>query len=257
MNPLDVLARHPLFALAPAAVADAWLAAGLTARFATGETVFREGSPGESACVVLRGRVRILRRVSSGRELTLGDLTPGELFGEHALLPPHNNAATCRTVEDSIVAQFPLSAVRDWLTRSPAVSSRLKNWLQLHFLLRQLRGQSPFGFMSATSAMAMLPHLAQLDVAEGCAVQADGLCDDRWLFVERGEVLVEAGGGRSRVAGPGANLGEAALFGGGSASFATITALTPVRCMTLSRDDFFHPDRPPAPPAATAVRTQA
>jgi CRP/FNR family transcriptional regulator len=175
MNPLDVLRRYPLFALIPDGVLTRWVAAGQTTRFLTGEAVFREGSPGEWAYVLLHGRVRIVRKGASGREPTLGAIEPGELFGEYALLSPGNNTATCRAVVDSVLFQIPLGPVREWIAGSSGIVG-LKSWLQLHFLLRQLRGQSAMGFMSAPSVLAMLPHLATLDVPADTTVQADGLC---------------------------------------------------------------------------------
>lgn len=54
-------------------------------RFAAGELVFAEGDRGESLHVVRRGRFRVLRP-SSSPGVVLGELGPGTVFGELAVL---------------------------------------------------------------------------------------------------------------------------------------------------------------------------
>jgi CRP-like cAMP-binding protein len=54
--------------------------------------LFQENTPGAWVHIVLEGRVRILRQ-SSRREVSLGMLQTGDVFGEYALLPPRNNTA--------------------------------------------------------------------------------------------------------------------------------------------------------------------
>ena len=242
MIPLEVLLRHPLFALAPPSLVRSWRDRGQALRLPTGETVFREGSSGEWAYVIVQGRVRVLRVAGSGREVTLGTLQASELFGEYALLPPGLNTASCRAASDCELLQLPLEPVRKWIKETPLFRSGLKNWLQLHFLVRHLRGQPFLGFMSAPSALAMLPHLTPLSVAPLRALQADGLCEDRWLFLEEGEVLVESPGEPVRTLTTGASLGERALAGVGGLPVAV--ALGPTRVLCLPREFFVRPDRP-------------
>src|SRR5262245_46399687 len=90
------LARYPLFRLRSHQQLDDWLAAGQEADFAPGETIFQENSPGAWVYLGRTGRVRILRRLGP-REISLGTLLPGDVFGEYALVHPGRNTATCRT----------------------------------------------------------------------------------------------------------------------------------------------------------------
>src|SRR5207244_12487200 len=50
-----------------------------------GEAIFREGDSGDTCYVVRSGRVRVTRRHSDGRVLTLAELGPGQMFGELAM----------------------------------------------------------------------------------------------------------------------------------------------------------------------------
>lgn len=244
MTPQEALQRYPLFALVPVTMVRHWLEKGQSQAFTTGETIFQESSPGTWAYLLLRGRVRVLRKTASGREVTLGNLKPGQLFGEYALLPPGLNTATCRAATEVRLWRFPLAPVRDWLAQTPAVASALKNWLMLHFLLCHLRGQAFLGFMSAPSALAMLPHLVTMDVGRMRTLQADGLCEDWWFFIEAGEVMLSAGEAPPRSLGPGATLGEEALVPGRELPVAV--ALTATRCLGLPRQFFIRPDQPVA-----------
>jgi CRP/FNR family transcriptional regulator, cyclic AMP receptor protein len=55
-------------------------------RFDDRQTIFRRGEPGSSMMAVVEGRVRISIASAAGRELLLGVVEPGQIFGELALL---------------------------------------------------------------------------------------------------------------------------------------------------------------------------
>ena len=68
--------------------------------------VFREGDAGEAIYVIARGRVRISRQISGGEE-AFAILSPGEIFGEMALLEPGSGrSADAVAHEDSIVLEL-------------------------------------------------------------------------------------------------------------------------------------------------------
>src|SRR3954453_9228417 len=53
--------------------------------YETGQAIFREGDTGDTCFVVREGAVRVTRRHSDGRVITLAELRPGEMFGELAM----------------------------------------------------------------------------------------------------------------------------------------------------------------------------
>ncbi len=68
--------------------------------------LFREGDAGEALCVIARGRVRISRRISGGEE-AFAILSPGEIFGEMALLDPGSGrSADAVAHEDAVVLEL-------------------------------------------------------------------------------------------------------------------------------------------------------
>ncbi len=81
-----MLAQSPLFK--PFAPADLERLAGrmVERRYRDGQTIFTRGEPGACLFAVARGQVRLGVTSPGGRDALIAVLTPGEVFGEMALL---------------------------------------------------------------------------------------------------------------------------------------------------------------------------
>src|SRR5947209_8661649 len=141
IEPCNALRRYPLFALLPPDWLAAWVGSGERHAVEAGETLFSVGSVGTHVFLILSGKARVLRPGTAGREISLGILTPGEVFGEYALLAPGLNTATCRGAEAGQVLRLPLPPLRERIAELLAGRSRLKNWLRLQYLLAHLRAR--------------------------------------------------------------------------------------------------------------------
>ena len=246
-----LLARYPLFRLLSARQLDDWLAAGQEIDCASGVTLFQENTPGAWAYLVRTGRVRIVRQ-SGRREVSLGMLLPGDVFGEYALLAPGNNTATCRTASPSWLLRLPLAPLRAALQEQHPVWRNLKNWLRLHTLLHFHRERTFLGFMSAESALKLHDRLRPAAFPAGQPIQANGLADDCWYLIEQGTVRLQGAGEPDTAGvelGPGETFGERALLGSGELPVAV--ALTDVRCSVLLRHAF----DPSAPPSSNVAQS--
>lgn len=245
MQPLECLRRYPLFNLLTSRQIETWLQGGEELPFTAGETIFQEGATGIWVYLVLDGRVRIVRRSPSGRELSLGMLGFGEVFGEYALVPPHRHTATCRAAGAVRLLRLPLLPLRRLLASWPKVTAQLKNWLRLHGLLGYLREQAFLGFMSAPSALRFLDYLEPAIFRALRTIQADGLGSDRWYFLQEGQVWLHppAQGPEQppRELGPGDCFGELALLG--QENLPVVVAGTRVRCLCLPRTAFASPPK--------------
>jgi CRP/FNR family transcriptional regulator, cyclic AMP receptor protein len=89
--------------------------------FAAGETVFLKGSPGDHMLAVLSGNVRISVASANGQVLVLAILTPGELFGEIALLDGKERTADATAVTECSLAVLDRSEILSFLERHPNV----------------------------------------------------------------------------------------------------------------------------------------
>jgi CRP/FNR family cyclic AMP-dependent transcriptional regulator len=74
--------------------------------FQPGEAIFAQGDPGDSAYVVQRGVVEIVRDGARNRRV-LGRVPPGGIFGEMALIDNQPRMAGARAVEETVCLVVP------------------------------------------------------------------------------------------------------------------------------------------------------
>ena len=86
---------------------------------AGGETLFRQGDPGDSAYVVMSGRLRVVVDVPEGEERTLNELGRGEVLGEMALLTGDSRSATVFAVRDTDLARISRRGFHRLIERRP------------------------------------------------------------------------------------------------------------------------------------------
>lgn len=129
--------------------------AGLIAEFgrlrslAPGEFLFLEGDHPGSVYVCASGRVRIFLTLASGRQLTMGVKTPGDLFGELSALDHRPRAASAIADVASTVVTMPGDDFLDALHHAPdlgvAVLGNLAEQLRrANARLRARNGESAF-----------------------------------------------------------------------------------------------------------------
>lgn len=81
--------------------------------FGLGELVLREGDPGEEFFLVASGSLHVIGRAFDGTDLIMARVTPGEVFGEQALLPGGLRVrnASVRAAERCRLLVFPREAL--------------------------------------------------------------------------------------------------------------------------------------------------
>ena len=89
--------------------------------FAAGETIVREGEPGDAAYIIVAGSCDIQKELPSGTE-TLQTIGPGAVFGEMAILTEGPRTATVVAVEQTTVMvvtspmlEQEMEALKPWL----------------------------------------------------------------------------------------------------------------------------------------------
>ena len=126
----QLLSKAPVFSTLSPELLEPILASGVERAFQAGETIVRQGEPGDDLFVILDGRVRVER---GGR--VVESLGQGEFFGEVAVLD--GRARSADVVADTAVRALRLSreVVRDALEREPRAA-----WAMLQVLAARLRG---------------------------------------------------------------------------------------------------------------------
>ena len=85
-------------------------------------TIFHEGDPGDTFCVIISGRLRVFRVPEDGVEVTLATLGPGEGVGEMALLTGEPRSATVETVEPTCLLIVPKNDFDQILAENPELN---------------------------------------------------------------------------------------------------------------------------------------
>jgi CRP/FNR family transcriptional regulator, cyclic AMP receptor protein len=92
---------------------------------ATDEVICGEGQPGDAFFIVRSGSVKVCRPQTSGNEVLLNILGPGECFGELALLDGKPRSATVQALEPTALWILPRLAFLDFLADHPKATMAL------------------------------------------------------------------------------------------------------------------------------------
>jgi diguanylate cyclase (GGDEF)-like protein len=94
--------------------------------YAPGQHIVRQDDPGGTAYAILAGRVRILESVpDTPVEMFLGELGPGEIFGELGVLREHRRSASIVTLERTRCVAIPAEDFLQMLHSSKEMSLAL------------------------------------------------------------------------------------------------------------------------------------
>ena len=94
--------------------------------YTSGQVVIRQDDPGGTAYAIISGRVRILESVpDSPMEMFLGELGPGEIFGEIGGLRYRPRSASVVTLERTRCLSIPAEDFVQMLRESPELSMAL------------------------------------------------------------------------------------------------------------------------------------
>lgn len=234
-----LLIRYPLFELLPPQALHLLLSDSVTVEFETGEVLFQEGATGAWVHLLLDGRVRILRRAESGRDVSLGMIEAGELFGEYVLLTPHLHTATCRAARVCRVLRIPVRKCREYLHDAGVDGSTLKQMIRLHASMNFLAGRHYLGFMSAISAISYAEWLRPEHFRAMRTLCGPGLAKDRWFQITDGSAMLSDRLGRCLELGPGDCFGSLCLTG--READETVSTLSDLHCLSLRVQDFRTP----------------
>ena len=110
---------------------------GTEIRLKAGETLIRDGDPADFFYVMLEGELRVTKYYGD-QEIFLGEVIPGEFFGEIEILLDIPNWVLIRVVADSRLFCLPRAGLWDLLRSSPVVAREIMRTLATR--LRNLEG---------------------------------------------------------------------------------------------------------------------
>jgi CRP/FNR family cyclic AMP-dependent transcriptional regulator len=122
-NLTRLLGSVPYFAHLDAATLEAVARGAFRRAFAKEEMIFLEGEPCAGLWVVEKGRVRLLRLSTEGREQVVKLLGPGEFFNEVAVLDGGPNPVSAMAATESILWVIERDTMLELLERYPALAA--------------------------------------------------------------------------------------------------------------------------------------
>jgi NTE family protein len=125
-----------------------------------GETLLRQGEPGDSLYLLVSGRLRVYLRDADGTERPVRDMGRGQLAGEMSVITGEPRSATVVAVRDSVLARLDAAAFEALQATSAGLSKAITR--QIVQRLRTERESRP-GDRPAT--MAVVPITAGVDAA--------------------------------------------------------------------------------------------
>ena len=121
-----LLSHVPLFTGLPPDACERLEAQMVRKDYAPQSVIVREGGAGDAAFVILNGLVAVRRRdKDSGLEFTLTELSPGEMFGEMALLTGKPRTATVIALEPTTCAVLERNSFEQVLGEHPMLAMLL------------------------------------------------------------------------------------------------------------------------------------
>jgi CRP/FNR family transcriptional regulator, cyclic AMP receptor protein len=130
-----LLGRVPLFADLSERDLEQLAQVAVPRTYEAGEAVFREGDSGDTCYVVREGSVRVTRRHSDGRVITLAELRPGSIFGELAMFGGEERSASVEALERTRALAILSADMRRIMLRHPEIAVKM-----LEGLADRLRG---------------------------------------------------------------------------------------------------------------------
>ncbi|APV44175.1 cAMP-binding domain of CRP or a regulatory subunit of cAMP-dependent protein kinase [Dehalogenimonas formicexedens] len=91
-------------------------------QFVQGEYFFWEGGAPDNFFLLISGRVKVIKHGSQGRETAVAFFSPGEIFGEVAVLEDKPYPASAVALETSAALSINRQAFRDFVRRHPEVT---------------------------------------------------------------------------------------------------------------------------------------
>jgi CRP-like cAMP-binding protein len=241
-----------------------------------GDTLFREGDPGDALMIVLEGQLIARVRTQAGTDEEVARLGPGEVVGEMAFIDAEPRSATVSTVNGATVLTFTRAALTALKKSAPRVAAAIQRNVLFDVARRlrdageklsdgaagatpkSLRGEAMPAQRSARQLtpeqLRSIPALASYGAEDidllsyiatlrsfpaGALIMREGTEGDACFLIVGGKLAVSRATSATALAtlGPGALVGQLALLDRAPRS-ATVTAQTDTTVLEVKASAF-------------------
>ena len=236
----DRLSAHPLLAdLSGTAIADLAQVTGVL-NIQPDKVIIRQGETQHELYLIDEGQVRVSIRDRQGGELNVAVLKTGDFFGETAFTTTGPCTATVRTLTPCRLFEFPQREMYR-VRRYPKLWKQLEETSRERLSMAMLCRVALFQALTPEERAEVASLLTLARYRAGTVICQEGRPGDTFFIIWRGQVKVTTAVGKhQRVL---AYLHDDDFFGEGALLHgrprqATVTALTEVEVLRLSREDF-------------------
>ena len=125
MSSAQVFKQNPLFSSLSVDQIERLTCRARGQRYRRNSIIFNEGDPGPALYMIVKGRVKMSQSSPDGKERTLALLSPGDVFGEMALLDEQARSADAVVVEDAELLIVPRKEFLDFIMAQPQAAMSL------------------------------------------------------------------------------------------------------------------------------------
>ncbi len=232
----------PLFSeLSPSAFVD--VLSSMTLRVVrAGETLLREGEPGDSMFIVVQGAMRVERPSRLGGMETLVTLRAGTFVGEMALWTRAPRLATVTAAQPGVLLELTRGALEALAPRHPSLPKMLERFYKTRLLHNVLRASPLFRPLDGKTQAALLEACQLVVVERGTDIIRQGQGAQGLFVLLRGHATASArtaDGDTQKFPDlkEGDVFGEIALFMG-TQSTATVRSVGTCQLLKLPADAF-------------------
>jgi CRP-like cAMP-binding protein len=223
---LDGLAQElavlpPFNALPPELVVNTVSSARME-HYRAGDWILRQGDAGSTCYVLRKGHCRAFVRDGAGEDVPVGDLGPGSLFGEVALLDSRPRTASVRATEDTEVMVIDGPRFIALVEEGHLDAEDVKTRIRFH---GQLKSHAVFQWMAASSLAMLLQAAVIRRMSDGTVVLSEGEQGDTLYLIHSGDCRVSGSSLKTPVVLTAGDLfGEMVVFRHAMARTATVTS---------------------------------
>ncbi|MBT7857553.1 MAG: peptidase domain-containing ABC transporter, partial [Nitrospinaceae bacterium] len=236
-----VLDKTPLFSYLDESILSGLISKFEIVSYRLGDTIIREGDPGDSFYVIFNGRARVLGVGADGGELTLITLSRGDFFGERALVKGEPRSATIRAATDIVLAKLSKEYFLAAVENDPKAIKFLDNYIEHESLHNFLRQFTILSSLNVKETKVWIDEMEPEYFDAGEYVFRHGDEPEKFYVVLEGKVDVikegEGGGNSLTTIRAGEFFGELALLTKRPRA-ASIRASEPLKVLSLSKEKF-------------------
>lgn len=118
--------------------------------YSKGDAIFKEGDKGTFMCIVLEGRVSVIKTDKNNEAVVMGTEGVGRAFGEMAVLDGEPRSATCAAETSCVLLTLSKTALDSMLEEKPRTGAKILRAIAIS-LSRRMR----------SSAGRLVDHLDQ------------------------------------------------------------------------------------------------